>query len=379
MLTRPNDFSNPQEYAIQCSIIEAYSKIRDSKGHAPKKVKEFLLDKLKYNDNSNNDFSDAYYVATVMNALTQALIARSTRSISSEDVQFEELAELRQQEAFERECIEEIDRYRRMDEWASSYQNMYSRTALQCQAQLAKAGVVSFSLLHFMQYTRPGNYDALRHDAYAILIQPNILEDPYMAILGYATNSMVVSSSPYIRQGIQKAFGTVLAKRAVGMKRNSIQPEPEGLVVEEANAEAEAAQREHEVARKQNVDVAQAALMTELGEHVQLQQALWKAITYPQITLEDLSTLLDFARMLYRPVNEAKLQLSLPRFWRMQYLGKVCCIVSFRCPRDFSDIGLGQAEVHQRWPRPQRANEKMAATQASCTGPSTVAIETERS
>ena len=54
-ITRPNDFSNRASYYVQCAIIESISKIRDNNGKAPLSVKKFLFEKLRYNDNSNNE------------------------------------------------------------------------------------------------------------------------------------------------------------------------------------------------------------------------------------------------------------------------------------------------------------------------------------
>lgn len=68
---------------------------------------------------------------------------------------------------------------------------------------------------------------------------------------------------------------------------------------------------------------AMAALKKELGDHGPLKAALWNAISYDQITLEDLQTLLDFCRLLYDPVNAMKVALRLPRYWRVENLGKV--------------------------------------------------------
>ncbi|RMZ78794.1 hypothetical protein DV738_g3635, partial [Chaetothyriales sp. CBS 135597] len=327
-IPRPNDFSDRQAYTVQCSIIEAFSKIRDSKGYTPHRVKEFLLDKLRYNDNSSNEYSDAFYIATVMRSLTTALLARSTRRLDADDIGVEEATELNAMHQFEKQCVEEIDRYRRMDEWTSSFQNLYCRTALQCQARLAEAGIIKFSPLHFMQYTRPGNYDMLRMEAFNILATQALFEDAQAAVLEYMVNCMVVSSSSYIRQGIQAAFGRVLAGRAMGLDHDGIvidddPAEATDLVLEErTNMEAAAAKKEAAKARRQNVEAAQEALMKELGEYPPLKRALWAAITYPQIRLEDMAVMLDFARMLYPAENKARLTLKYPRYWRVQKVGK---------------------------------------------------------
>jgi transcription initiation factor TFIID subunit 2 len=230
----------------------------------------------------------------------------------------DEMHEMRQ---LEHEVAEEIDRYRRMDEWTSSYQNLYSRTALECQAMFSAVGIAQFSPLHFLQYTRPGNYEMLRETAYSVLITPTLFDNP--SILRYILYCMVADSSPWLRQSLQRAFGKVLAKRAIGDKNNTAaaQPAADGLVIEDTAAGADA--RQNELARRQTIEGAMAALKKEVGGHEALNGPLWDAICYDQITLEDLQTLLDFCRLLYEPINRMKVTLRLPRYWQVQNLGKV--------------------------------------------------------
>ena len=54
-MTRSNDFSDRASYILQQVIPEAISKVRDNSGKTPLRVKRFLFDKLKFNDNSNNE------------------------------------------------------------------------------------------------------------------------------------------------------------------------------------------------------------------------------------------------------------------------------------------------------------------------------------
>lgn len=55
--SRSNDFSNRTSYNIQCAIIQAIAKIRDASDRSPFSVRSFLFEKLKFNDNSNNEVS----------------------------------------------------------------------------------------------------------------------------------------------------------------------------------------------------------------------------------------------------------------------------------------------------------------------------------
>jgi transcription initiation factor TFIID subunit 2 len=54
-MTRFNDFTDMRSYRIQCAIPKAIAQVRDANGKAPDRVKKFFIDKLKFNDNSNNE------------------------------------------------------------------------------------------------------------------------------------------------------------------------------------------------------------------------------------------------------------------------------------------------------------------------------------
>lgn len=54
-MTRSNDFSDRAAYILQLVIPESISKVRDNSGRTPMRVKRFLFEKLKFNDNSNNE------------------------------------------------------------------------------------------------------------------------------------------------------------------------------------------------------------------------------------------------------------------------------------------------------------------------------------
>ena len=54
-MTRSNDFTDRASYYIQCAIPQAIAKVRNSNGHTPWESRNFLFEKLKFNDNSNNE------------------------------------------------------------------------------------------------------------------------------------------------------------------------------------------------------------------------------------------------------------------------------------------------------------------------------------
>ena len=320
VMTRPNDFSDVKSYRVQTAILEAMSQVRDEDGFAPLEVKDFLLDKLKFNDNSSNQYSDAFYVARLMKGLCSAVLARSTRPVDPESMDIDKLESEQAHRRVEREFISEVDRYRRMDEWTGSFQNLYSRTALQCQQMLRQGGLGQNSTLQFLQYTRPGNYDQLRLRAYEILIRPSVFED--RSILKYVLHCMVADTSPYLRQGILDAFGRALASRAIGSgveEALSIEGQDDALAMEVDDSES----RQKKIARRKSLDAATSALREELSDHENLQEFLWKSINYPDIGEQDLRALLDFCRLLYEPEDALKMSLNYPRYWGVERMAKV--------------------------------------------------------
>ncbi len=56
-LPRANNFSDRRTYYVQTAIPQAMAEVRDNNGRVPRSVQVFLLDLLKYNDNTDNPVS----------------------------------------------------------------------------------------------------------------------------------------------------------------------------------------------------------------------------------------------------------------------------------------------------------------------------------
>ena len=54
-MPRPNDFSERATYYLQCAIPQAIAKVRDNGNISPIRARRFLMEKLRFNDNSNNE------------------------------------------------------------------------------------------------------------------------------------------------------------------------------------------------------------------------------------------------------------------------------------------------------------------------------------
>lgn len=80
-MTRSNNFSDRASYYIQCAIPRAIAKVRDNIGRAPFRVRTFLLEKLRFNDNTNNEVRSKYqYLDSRSNHRSSPILIISQRS-----------------------------------------------------------------------------------------------------------------------------------------------------------------------------------------------------------------------------------------------------------------------------------------------------------
>lgn len=322
-MPRPNDFTDKTSYLIQCAITKAMAKVRNIEGKCPIEARQFILDQLRFNDNGSNEFSDYFYVSNLMTALTESLIP--VRISEPGDMSFSFEAE--DEEAlrdFERAAVEEIDRYRRMDEWVLSYHNIYTRTALQCKQRLMKTKIIPTDTTEFFSYTHYGTLDVVLIEAFNALIElGNLTND---AILRYLLIVLSTDSSPFVRLRLFQVFAMGLAAIAFGENK---EPEPvpqadEGLIVEQ---DADMEKKKAQIARTMTIEGALSALKGELNKNNTLKTSLWTAISAPNIGLWEQDDLLTICYFLFDPVESLIVHLTYPRYWKLEYLGKVCLTI----------------------------------------------------
>ncbi|KAJ5719848.1 hypothetical protein N7493_006726 [Penicillium malachiteum] len=318
-MTRSNDFSDRAAYILQQEIPEAISKVRDNSGKTPMRVKQFLFDKLKFNDNSNNEYSDNYYVASLMRSLCHALLGRneSRQEDDMEHFDMQRALDFQAEEQLEKDSLAEFDRYRRMDEWSGSYQNLYARAALQCQMQMMQAKIQEFDLMRFIPYTRAGTYDLLRLQAFDCLVELDISQIP--ELVRWLIYSMTSDSSAYVRHHCQRLFGRALAMIAFGRPTQPESNNVHGLVIEQ---ESTTEIRQADLARRQTVPGAIEALKRELVSDVSLKEYIWAAANSWPLGVLEISELVDICSVMFDPVTSKLARIKLPRYWKVQHMGR---------------------------------------------------------
>ncbi|KAJ6009930.1 hypothetical protein N7499_004669 [Penicillium canescens] len=317
-MTRSNDFSDRAAYILQQVIPDAISKVRDNSGKTPLRVKRFLFDKLKFNDNSNNEYSDNFYVASLMKSLCHAMLGRNESRNDEELDHFdmERVLETQAEEQLEKDAIAEFDRYRRMDEWSSSFQNLYSRAALHCQAQLMQAKIIDVDLMRFLPYTRAGTYDLLRIQAFQCLVDLDIGQSP--ELLRWLMYTLSTDSSAWIRHQSLGLLGQALAQVAFGRPEQPEGAQTDGLIIEQ---ESTTEVRRDDIARRQTIPGAIEALKRELSLDGSMKEYMWAACNSPTMNVLELSELTDLCRVLYDPITSKLVRMRLPRYWNVKNLG----------------------------------------------------------
>jgi len=255
-----------------------------------------------------------------MRSLCDAMLGRTeVPQDNFDDFDMERVLETQAEEQLEQDAIAEIDRYRRMDEWSSSYQNVYSRAALRCQRQLMQANLLEFDYMQFLPYTRAGTYDLLRLDAFECLVDMDIFGS--IELLKWFVFTMSSDSSAWLRRRLHNAFGRALAPVAFGRgPANEAPAQNDGLIIEQ---ESSTEVRQADLARRQTVPGAMEGLRTELSGDQVLKDSLWAACNSSCIGLLELSEFTDLCRVLYEPITSLRVSLRYPRYWKVRNLGKV--------------------------------------------------------
>ncbi|KAI9784806.1 MAG: hypothetical protein M1839_001536 [Geoglossum umbratile] len=314
-MTKQNDFSDRNDYYIQCSIPQAMAKVRGNDGKAPMRVKRFLFDQLKFNDNSNNDYSDCHYIATLMHSLCESLITSGYKDAFNFAFEEDEQEEIRFQQA----AIDEIERYRQLDEWIPSYHNVYSMTALGCKRRLQQEKVIPANVMDFMPYTQEGTFALLRLNAFNSLVELGMLKEDLM--MQYLLYVLRTDPSPLIRTNLLRLFSKGLGSIAIGEGlAQASEPQQDGLVIVQEGGATDS--RRLEIARTQTIPGAVGALRKELGENETLKSALWGAVTSPELGLFEMRDLLDICTLLFEPKTSLVVELLYPKGWKAEHMGK---------------------------------------------------------
>lgn len=344
-MPRFNDFNDRAAYCVALAIPKAIAQVRGPDGLCPKPARQFILDQLRFNDNGQNDFSDNFKLAGLLSSLADCLVRRK---LNDDDVLFNDEDENDDEPVrFRKDALEEIERYRRMDQWIHSYNNIFTVTALECKYKLMKAGVIPIEPRQFANYIHDGTAGAIRIKAFGALLDLGFMT--HATLVAYLLNVASTDSSPYVRHRLYEELCLGLGSVAFGSGiKKAIEAPPatgDDLIVEENASNVE---RIAHIKRTTTIEGAMVALKAELKDNIPLKEAIWKAVNSARIGLMEQSDLLDVCHLLYEPVDAMVVNIKLPRYWEAKSLGKVCYLVHFEY-FIVLNCHLGNDQIHTDW------------------------------
>lgn len=141
--------------------------LRNIHGICPQEVLKFLLDLFKYNDNSKNKFSDNYYRAALVDALSETVTPVVSAVIDPTGMQQITADAL----SSDTKCIlEEITRYLNLDKLLPCYRYSVTVSCLRAIRHLQKMGHLPSNPMFFREYAVSGVFIDVRKAALEALV-----------------------------------------------------------------------------------------------------------------------------------------------------------------------------------------------------------------
>ncbi len=164
-IVKSNNFSDIQLYYLQKNIPIAMGNLRTVHNLCPAEVVRFILDLIKYNENSKNRFSDCYYRAALIDGLSNTLSSSVASLNTFGGSKSSNLS------ADLHSVIEEIVLRLNLEKILPSYHFLISASCLKALRKLQKLGHIPEDKNIFKQYALNKNtFDELRMIAFEILI-----------------------------------------------------------------------------------------------------------------------------------------------------------------------------------------------------------------
>ncbi|KAG6911349.1 hypothetical protein DXG01_001020 [Tephrocybe rancida] len=296
---KPNEFSDFGEYFVRKNLINAISRIRFENGKSPSVVRQFLIDQLRYNDNTANPYSDGFYICTIISAAASATISVAPPErgeLLPSEVRTEQNSEdtelLKQSKA-------EVDRYRSMDRLIPSTHNCVTIAALEFHMVLGIAGLIPNHPRVFFPLTREGNFTQVRIAAFDGLFLTRWYTP---SIMRYVLAVMANDASRVIRRHVARSACHSLVLLAQMGEMKSTLKETESLLIEEDGTLPEKAKE----SKKSELDAMIKVLRKdrEVGKNEVLREFLMPIALAPDVDQEVRWCLLKLADILIRPVEE---------------------------------------------------------------------------
>ncbi|KAI3622581.1 tata-binding protein associated factor taf2 [Moniliophthora roreri] len=233
---KPNDFSDLSEYFVRKSLITAISRIRFENGKSPSVVRQFLIDQLRYNDNTSNPYSDAFYICAIISAAASASVSTAAPErgeLLPTEVRTEHNEE---DKKLLDQTLVEIERYRSMDRLIPSVHNIVTVATLEFYMVISVANLIPSATRIFFPLTREGNYVPVRITAFDALFLTKWYAP---AMMRYILAVMAKDPSRIVRRHVARNACQSLALLVQMGELKSNAKDTESLLIEEDGSHPE--------------------------------------------------------------------------------------------------------------------------------------------
>lgn len=285
-IPRANDFSDFAEYFIKRALVQAISNVRNERGRTLPQVKKFIINLLRYNDNSKNKFVDDFYTATLVSSLASAFVPR--KSFWGQYVPPDEDPDAAEDEALLQAARFEVERFQELDKLVPSYHNAVTLACLDFQSNMMLANLLPVDLPMLHAYTRQGNFVPVRTVALDYLLLLHGLQ--HKVLTRYFFALLRSDESRTTKRALARSICQVIAVAvAVGEKRDMM------TAIEEEAGEATDTQRLEDMLK---------TFRREVGRSASVREGFLEALLHPRVDTGERWALLKLGELIFKAAEE---------------------------------------------------------------------------
>ncbi|KAK0529562.1 hypothetical protein OC835_004301 [Tilletia horrida] len=309
-IPKGNDFSDFTNYFIQRALINAISRVRSPYGRTLPQVKQFLINLLRYNDNSMNRYSDDHFIAGIVNALANAFVPIES-PVHRRFVKPEEDPDAVGDDLLLVEALNEVERLRELDVFISSFHSVVTISTLDWFSSMMLANMLPVDLQLFLNYTEQNQPTTIRQTAFAALLLLKGLH--HKIVTPYIFGVLREDPSRTLRRALARGICESLAvELACGEFGDATECLPEMPLIEEGDAEEReaakmAAELQAQKEYKAQTDSNFRTLRREIGRSAAVRDGFLGALLAPVPDSEVRWALIKVAEMLFKPADEKDL------------------------------------------------------------------------
>lgn len=326
-----NSFDDFGKFFLQKSIPKFLGQVKDDDGHTPQNIKTLLFNLLKYNDNSNNEFQDCFYIRDLVAALTEAIIPTNTehRAVDFHLEREAANATYSKEAKFVAKVVDEFARIQKLDKWVPSYQSVVSFACIEQKIRLARSHLIDISLEDLLYFTFNKFSPEIRALAFKGLfllgglknaqilkyfLEVYLLEDSTMCFKNQLMESLVVSVGEAAVNGTPSMLDDPEFKSLEKIIENGgagSNPTTNMVVIEETAQSSEMDTRRDILARatiKGTIELLRRDYS--IGEG--LEKIMWELLHTSLISLLDRRKVYTLCEILYNEVDSFPVVISVP-------------------------------------------------------------------